>query len=285
MAKKPQTMPAVQKEAPAPVPAFMQGNKTASMGNDASDRIIPRVKLLQKISPEIDTFNDARPGEFWHTLAEQSLGPSMLVVPILKLKSLVLWAPRGDDRGILARSNDTIHWQTPNLKFRVRPKGSPSEIEYDLKGSVAESGLAEFGSSIPGDSNSAPAASLTYNLMFYAVDFPELSPFMVINTRSAVKAAKNLLAKIDMREGNHYGQIFRMGITDEGTTTEPYFGYSYTAEGYLQDEELYNRLGQMFEDFSSATNWKVNEENSDEDDKSPAQSARQGDKTGRGGAF
>lgn len=285
MAKKPTTMPAVQEESRAQVPAFMQGNKTASMGNDASDRIIPRVKLLQKISPEIDTFNDAEPGQFWHTLADQSLGESLLVVPILKLKSLVLWAPRNDDRGILARSNDTVHWQTPNLVFKVRPKGSPSEIEYDLKGSVAESGLAEFGSSIPGDPNSPPAASLTYNLMFYAVDFPELSPFMVINTRSAVKAAKNLLAKCDMREGNHYGQIYRMSVKDEGTTTEPYFGYSYTAEGYVQEEELYKRLGQMFEDFSGATNWKVNEESSEEESSAPADRARQGDKTGRGGAF
>lgn len=280
MAKKPTTLPAV-KEA-AGLPTFMQGGKKSSIGNiDASDLIIPRLKLIQKISPETETYNEAVPGEFWHTIAEQSLGSELRIVPILCNKSVILWAPRGDERRILARSNDCIHWNTGgNESFDVKPKNATKQT-WDTKGSVAESGLTEFGSSIDGDSNSTPAASLTYNLMLYLIDRPDISPIMVINTRSSIKPGKDFLTKINMRDGKHYGQIFTMSAFLDGDSDEQFYNYRYSANGYVQDEELYKRLGEMSENFRSTTNWRVNEESEDEaPEKTP-----KGDASGRKGKF
>ena len=243
-------------------PAFLSKGKQSSLGNiDQSDLIVPRVKLLQAISPELDEYDHAVKRQFWHTIAAELMGDSILGIPLIVRKSYVLWAPRNDDRGILARSTDGKKWDPgfENLEFEVKPKGSAHAVKYETKGSVAESGLAQFGSSIPGDAQSAPAASLTYNMLWYFPEHPELSPAVIINTRSAVKPAKGLISKIEMRPVDHFAQQFRIGITDEKGDEGPYYGYSYTAAGYVESEEQYNEMKALYERFKEES-WRANEE-------------------------
>lgn len=245
------------------LPAHLQKGKQASFGNiDQNDLIIPRVKLLQSTSDEVQTFAErgAKIGQFWHTLAEQPLGDKLRIVPLILKKELVLWAPRGDDRGILARSSDLRNWDPgfANLEFEVKIKGQPKPVKYYTKGNVAESGLAEFGSLIPGDNSSRPAASLTYRMMFYFPDFVDLSPAIIINTRSSIKAAKGLISKIELKPVDHYGQMYVMATTDEKGDEGPYKGYSYTSDGYA-DEPVYEAAKAMYERFKDA-DWKASEE-------------------------
>jgi len=249
----------------AQVPAFMQANRTnkAKIGNtDSSDLIIPRVKLLQKISPEVDDHPGvAVEGQFWHTIAEQSLGSELRFVPLLINKSTVLWAPRGDDRGILARSSDNVNWDqgSENQEFEIQLKGQPKRKIY-TRSSVAESGLAEFGSTVPGDKRSAPLASLTYTFLMVLLDFPELSPVAVINTRSAIRPAKLLQSKIDLRPAQHYGQVFKMFKTDEVGDEGSYNGYGYLADGYVSDEDQYHEFEAMYRHYSEGVAWRVNDD-------------------------
>lgn len=265
------------------VPAHLQKNRSekASIGNvDRSDLIVPRVKLLQAISPEVADFEAAENGVFWHTVAEQSLGPVLRVVPIVFTKSVALWAPRGDDRGILARSKDCIHWDEgyANMEYTVKVKGNPNPVTYKTMGTVAESRLADFGSSVPGDPQSAPAASLTYNFMFYLMDYPDLSPAVVINTRSSLKAGKSLLSKIDLKPVDPFGQVYNMKSIDDGTAQEPFKNYAYESAGYVEDEALYNDLKALYERWKEA-DWKANEENDE-----AASSSAPGDGSKPGGA-
>lgn len=248
------------------LPAHLQGGKKASFGKiDQSDLIIPRVKLLQSTSEEITTLTErgAKIGVFWHTLAEQSLGDNVRIIPLILQKSLALWAPRGDDRGILARSTDLVNWDGDgaNKEFTVKLKGSKEPITYYTKGSVAESRLAEFGSSVPGDDNSRPAASLTYRMMFYFPDHPDLSPAIVINTRSSLRPAKALISKIEMKPVDHYGQVYEMGVTDEKGDEGPYKGYKYTSAGYASELD-YDAAKAVFQRFEGLE-WKSNDEHDD----------------------
>jgi hypothetical protein len=234
------------------VPDHLRGFKKAPIGNvDATDRIIPRVKLIQAISPELVDFPDvAKAGQFWHPIAQQNLGPTIKAIPIIVRKSYVLWAPRGDDRGILARAMDGIHWEPPNAEFTVRPKGSPNNITYRTAKTVAESKLDQFGTSIPGDPNSPPAASLTYNMMWFMIDFPELSPSVIINTRSSIKPMQQLLSRIDSKPVPHYVQVYTIGSVQQRGAEGPYFNFSYTGAGFADKQqadhcqELYDRFGQ-----------------------------------------
>ena len=235
----------------------------AKIGNiDSTDRVLPRVKLMQAISPELVEFPEAKAGQFWHTIGQQSLGPVVRAIPIIIRKSYVLWAPRNDDRGILARAMDGIHWEPANAEFTVKPKGSASSVTYRTKKTVAESGLDQFGTSIPGDSNSPPAASLTYNMMWYLVDFPELSPSIIINTRSSVKPMQQLLSKIDAKPVAHYVQMFDIGSTQAKGAEGPYFNFTYTGAGFASEDQA-NLCHTMFEQFSKES-WVASDEHEDE---------------------
>lgn len=251
------------------LPAHLQGGKTAKIGNvDKTDLIIPRVKLMQMISPELEEFPDhAKAGEFFHTVLNQSMGKVLRGIPIVLRKTYVLWSPRNDDRGILARANDGLNWDNAGMEFEVKPKGSPHNVKYKLGKTVHEKvdgapALSEFGSSIPGDANSPPAAALTYQFLWYFPDFAELSPAIIINTRSSVKPAKGLLSKIDMRPVDHFAQVYNIGIAKEGPPTEPFYNYTYTADGYA-DEASYAVTKELFERFKES-DWKANDEGDEE---------------------
>lgn len=247
----------------AALPAHLQQGKTARLGNiDQSDLIIPRVKLMQAISPEVEEFEAAKSGEFWHTLAGESMGSELRFIPIVIRKSYTLWAPRGDDRGVLARAPDGVHWDKID-EFEVKPKGSPRKVTWKTAATVAESGLAKFGSSIPDDENSPPAAALTYNLLLYFPDHPELSPAVVINTRSSVRPCKALISKIEMRPVDHFAQVFIMKVTKENGQEGPYNNYKYVADGYA-DEETYQITKGLYEKFGQA-DWRASEEDDDTD--------------------
>lgn len=243
----------------AGVPDYLREYKKTTIGNvDSSDRVIPRVKLIQAISPELQEFPEAKAGQFWHAVALQNLGPKVTAIPILINKSYVLWAPRGDERGILARARDGIHWDQPNAEFTVRHRNSPNSVTYNTRKTVAESKLDQFGSSIPGDPNSAPAASLTYNMMWYLVDFPELSPSIIINTRSSVKPMQQLLSRIDSKPVPHYVQKYDIMSVQQKGAEGPYFNFSYIGAGFA-DESHAKICATMYESFS-AGGWVASDE-------------------------
>lgn len=248
------------------VPEHLAQYQKAKIGNvDSSDRIIPRIKLIQAISPELVDFPEAKAGQFWHTIAQQNLGPTIRAIPIIIRKSYVLWAPRNDDRGILARAMDGIHWDPADAEFTVKPKGSPNNVTYKTKKTVAESGLDQFGTSIPGDANSPPAASLTYNMMWFLPDFPDLSPSVIINTRSSVKPMQQLLSRIDSKPVPHYCQIYTIGSTQMKGAEGPYFNFTYTGAGFA-DTEAANICNGLYDQFG-AESWRANDEEDDTPDK------------------
>lgn len=261
------------------VPDYLRDYQKGRIGNiDSSDKVIPRIKLIQAISPELQDFPDqAKAGQFWHPIAQQNLGPTLKAIPILVRKSYVLWAPRNDDRGILARALDAIHWDPPDAEFTVKPKGAPNPIVYRTAKTVAESGLGEFGSSVPGDSNSPPAASLTYNMMWYLIDYPELSPSIIINTRSSIKPMQNLLSRIDSRPIPHYVQSYIIGVVQQKGAEGPYFNYTYTGNGNANKEEA-PITASLFEQFSKG-GWVASDETEEEPAKTGGTPA--GDKSGK----
>jgi hypothetical protein len=245
------------------IPAHLAQYAKTKIGNvDSSDRIIPRIKLMQAISPELTDFDEAKAGQFWHTIAQQNLGPTIRAVPIVIRKSYVLWAPRNDDRGILARAMDGVHWDPANAEFTVKPKGSATPVTYKTANTVAESRLDQFGTSIPGDPNSAPAASLTYNMLWHLIDYPELSPSVVINTRSSVKPMQQLLSRIDSKPVPHFCQVYDISSVQQKGAEGPYFNFAYTGAGFA-DEAQAEFCSAMFQQFSQGS-WVANDEAEDE---------------------
>lgn len=252
------------------VPDYLRGFQKGSIGNvDSSDRIIPRIKLVQAISPEVTDFPEfAKPGQFWHAIAQGNLGPSFEAIPIVIRKSYILWAPRSDDRGILARAMDAIHWEPADAAFTVKPKGSPNNVTYKTAKTVAESKLDQFGTSIPGDPNSPPAASLTYNMMWWLPKYPELSPSVIINTRSSIKPMQQLLSRIDAKPVPHFCQKYTIGSVQQKGAEGPFFNFTYTGNGFASAEEV-KITNELFEQFSKL-GWLASDETEDEPEDRPS---------------
>ena len=244
------------------IPDYLRMHSKAKIGNvDVTDLVIPRVKLLQALSPELTEFNNAKVGTFWHTIANENMGSELLAAPIVIKKSYILWSPRGDDRGILARAMDGVHWDNPGAEFTVKPRGSANSVTYRLADTVAESGLDQFGSSVPGDPQSVPAASLTYNMLWYFPEFPELSPSVIINTRSSVKPMQQLLSKIDAKPIAHYGQLYTIGIVQQKGAEGPFYNFTYNGAGFV-DQETIKITEMLYHRFAEAR-WTASEESAD----------------------
>lgn len=245
------------------IPDHLRQFAKVKIGNvDVTDQVIPRVKLLQALSPELDTFDNAKAGTFWHSIADEPMGDTLLAIPIIIRKSYLLWAPRNDDRKILARAMDGIHWDQPGAEFTIKPKGSPNPVTYRLAETVAESGLDQFGSSIPGDPKSVPAASLTYNMLWYFVDFPWLSPGVIINTRSSVKPMQTLISKIDSKPVALYAQVYEIGVVQQKGAEGPFYNFTYTGSGFVEDTNLALKIEKMYKAYSDSR-WRATDEESD----------------------
>lgn len=177
------------------VPEWLKGKSNDAMeGFDQSDFKLPRLKLLQALNPEIQSFQgQAIPGEFWHTIANKSLGQEFRMVVLKPSKRVIIWDPKGGKQGgdILAFSKNGKEWDAgANQKLKVKLKGNVDVI-WDTGKDVLSSGLTDWGSSNPEDENSAPAAQLTYEYLVYLPDHPDLSPCLLGLFRTAHGNAKN----------------------------------------------------------------------------------------------
>ena len=135
-------------------------------------------------------------------------------------------------------------------------------MTYRTKKTVAESKLDQFGTSIPGDANSPPAASLTYNMMWYLVDLPELSPSIIINTRSSIKPMQQLLSRIDSKPVPHFCQVYNISTVQQKGAEGPYFNFTYTGAGFA-DKENAEICSAMYDRFGKG-GWIANDETDDE---------------------
>ena len=258
----------------AALPAHLQGKvKVSNWGEiDPRQRMLPRIKLLQATSPEcVDYPGQAKAGEFWHTTLTESLGSEFIGVPIMRRQTYNLWAPRspGEDRGILARARDFIHWEPSEGEFNVRFPMNPKTYTWVLKRTVKESGLAEFGSSRYDDPNSPPAAALTFEVLWFLPEWNTLA--LTLNTKSGVKEARKLFAMVDARPLSPFYQRYKIvAVQNRGPTGEAYYGYKYRGDGYT-DPELSAITEPMFAQWKDVAFATADE--SEEDDAPAARSS------------
>ena len=78
------------------------------LGNiSEEDRIIPRLKIMQPLSPEVDE-GIAKPGEFVNSIAKKSYGKVLTLTPVIWWKTRVYWQPREEGGEILCQARDAI---------------------------------------------------------------------------------------------------------------------------------------------------------------------------------
>jgi hypothetical protein len=217
------------------LPAFIQKYG----GRDGVGNIeIPRLKLLQAQSPELTRFNNAKQGEFWHSLINDSLGSCVRICPIYIDWRFILWRPREAGGGILARADDGKHWTPADTEFTVK-LNSGHEVNWRTARTVAASRLDRRGSYNPSDPNSPPAATRMYSIVCSFLDRQDLPPAVVTLQREATKAATRLIGKLKVLRAPSFGVILEMASFKDKSPSGEFYNYAFEVFGPVPDKALY----------------------------------------------
>jgi len=231
---------------------------------DKSVIIVPRIKLLQALSPEVAE-GDEKSGDFFHTVAEESLGDKIFMVPIYISTSYIMWRPRKDGGGILARALDGVHWDCPDTEFEVK-LDSGAHVTWHTGKTVQQSGLMNFGTSDPDDRNSAPAATMMINIITVFPDHLDLSPSLVSLSKSSEKVGKQFCSKIAIANAPSWGRKFEMySFLDQNKNGDKFYNFKFRAAGFVEEKESVS-YKETYEHFRSQRFKASDEESMDVDE-------------------
>jgi len=231
------------------MPEFMKEH--VGLGTErlsGSDVEVPRLKLIQKLSPELETHNDVKAGDFFHSIAEMPMGNSIRITPIFVSQQFILWRPRETGGGILARAEDGIHWNPPSGEFAVKLK-SGQDVTWRTAPTVAQSGLDKWGSSNPADPNSPPAATRMYNIVVAFPDDPDMPPAVVTLQRAAIKVARKFIGKLKITRAPSFGLIFNMKSVEDSSPSGKFYNFAFASDGMVEDKAIYDRNYEMYQFF------------------------------------
>lgn len=239
------------------LPAYlkgMQGQGSGLKGLDSNDVKMPRIKLLQGTSPEPTVFDTAKPGIFWHSILDMPIGTEFRFIVAALKKKYLLQTPINDPRGILARADDAKNWNPASGEFEIKLKGKKEPVIWKLAPTVAESGLAKFGSSNPDDPDSPPAATLFYDYLITLPDWPQASPVVMSLARTATRPARDLNGKIELRGLPVHAQLFEASVATETGDDGGYFNWRFKSAGIADEEQflLSKNVAERFSDFQVA---------------------------------
>jgi hypothetical protein len=221
------------------LPGFAR-NYAGLGGLDVGDGEIPRLKLLQAQSPELTQFNNAKQGEFWHSLIHDRIGSTVLICPVYIDWRFILWRPREAGGGILARADDGKHWTPADAEFTVKLK-SGQEVKWRTAPTVAASRLDKRGSYNPSDPKSPPAATRMYSIVCSFPDMQELPLAVVTLQRTATKAATNLIDKLKVLRAPSFGVIVEMTALKAKSQSGDFYNHGFEVFGPLTDKAFYEK--------------------------------------------
>lgn len=233
---------------------------TGAEGIDDKDITIPRLKIGQAISEEVKAGHVREGSLFLNIDARPLWSPGEPPIPIhiiATMKDYVLWRDRMDqDGGVMARATPVresgrtrYKWDNPNQRFETKLKGvvkavwetKTYTVEVDLRRGQEpddpelEDTLASWGTSIPDDPDSPPAATANHT---YLVMFPTLGNAIALMTlsRTGVGIARKLNAMI--RSGTSDGVPlpmlrFTLSTFVDSSGAQPFMNWAIKADGRL----------------------------------------------------
>jgi len=204
------------------VPDYLKREETGrGLENvDKTDLVLPRIKLLQPLSPEVT--GEEKKGEAGHlfnTLTMQDYGASLIFIPVTHFKSRIHWLPREDGGGILCSAQDGLH-QTTSGDVGI---GLCTDCELAKWHNDAE--------------NKAPECTIYYN--FAIIVEGETTPVALSMERTKIKAAKKLLSlaslagKLDM-----FGKKYKITTVKEKNKKGVWYNYAIEPVGYVTAKEF-----------------------------------------------
>lgn len=236
--KNEENLPEVRQEM---LPAFIQpGSDRGKEHISTEDLTLPRIKLLQPLSPEV-TLNDERPGTMINSITGKNYGNELKFIVITHFKSRLFWKNREDGGGIACSAPNAMNPRTLTGKIEA------AEINVNMPESCAQCNLKDWNNSVT-EKDRAPKCTLYYN--FPILIEGEAAPVVLSMERTKIKAAKKLLSLAAYSGGNYdiFARKYQLIVTKEKKNDLAWFSYDVRAIGfvteaeYAQAEKIYNSL-------------------------------------------
>lgn len=185
---------------------------------DNDDLIIPRVKLMQPLSPELKDCRELRPGMIINSLTKEEL-PAVFT-PIFYWKEWLRFNPRDKDK-----PGYNSEFEPGALMWRTRDAADERVKE------------AEFGP------NGEPPLALS-TLNFFSVFEGTGMPVILSFTKTSYKAGKNLLSLAKLRGGDMFSRKYKLTVKEESNAKGDYYVLVVNPAGDCAPEEY--KLGEAY---------------------------------------
>jgi hypothetical protein len=228
----------------------MQGKGTEGLSDNALTP--PRIKLMQALSPELEEMDSLKPGAWLNNITMTDYGTSVKIIPCFMTEAYMLFAPRvpGATGGLLARSNDGIHWSPSDATFEVTVDKKGRKAVWKTTDLVSQSGLAAWGTSDPDDKNSPPAASHLINCVVLLADYPDEGPMVLSFTRSSLKIGKKFAGNLKLSRVPSFGRVFDLTSLKVSGPSGEYYEPRVAALGFVDNTSLFNAAMDIYQSAS-----------------------------------
>lgn len=263
---------AVAKVEPKALPATQ--SKYAGMGQETiekDDIYMPRLKLGQAMSPEVKdkVLNE---GDLFNSVTGEVICEAGKTIPVIILmhnKEYILWDDRkGDDRGLLARATrvkvgDEIKykWDKPNAEFEVKVDGK-TKVKYKLAEYVDDDGLHKWGTQIPGNPDSPPAAGESQNYIL-ALPTRNYEMIAVSLSKTGVSVAKKLNTNLKFGKAAIFEREYQLGSFIDNRGDNKFANFQFSNTWKPVPEDIADR---MYEAYTTLASRNIIIDRSDDND-------------------
>lgn len=237
------------------LPTYAPEDIGRGLENAASeDMETPRLKLIQATSKELQVYNELSAGDFLHVASEQIISGPTLVTPIFFDRRYLLWNPLDSGGGILARADDGVHWQPPNVEFDVKLDKADGghKVKWKTADTVQKSGLNQWGTMNPADPNSAPAATLMLNFLLAFPEHPDWMPAVLTFQRSSIRPGRKFVTRLKTLRAPMFGTVFELSsFLDHNSAGKDFHNLQLISKGMIDPaSELYQNYKEMNKQFT-----------------------------------
>ena len=176
---------------------------------EKSDLLLPRLKLLQPMSPEVAELGQ-KPGTIYLPLGNKSYGTKIEVTPVLHFRSRIKFIPRDDGGGIDCSSPDS-RIPRDTTKYAATCAACPEALWND---------------NAKNKKDKQPRCSMSDNFLCLVGDSTE--PVLVTFDRSKLKTSKKWYSLGGLKSGSDmWDWVYELSVVPEKNEQgDNYFNYS-----------------------------------------------------------
>jgi len=252
MAKKKQEV-ATQEEIPSWMKEY-EGQGQADIQQHEME--MPRLILMQAMSPMVKD-KKAQEGDLIHSITNQILCPAgekLRFSVVFQGSEYILWRDREAGGGIMARAARVVHngrvrykWNRPNTVFEDKIGGMVG-VHWRTKTFIDEDGLDQWGTQIPSDPESKPAATLHLNYIICLRDHED-NLVALSMAKAAAKPGQKLGTMLKMGVAAIFLRNFILETFIDQAGENRFANYHFEPDGLILDEIAGHKMFKHFDSF------------------------------------